>query len=220
VAEVSDLEDTLYRVGKLLISPREAFYVHLAGKYSLSLPILVYLVISFSSSSLLVKSIARVLGIPRIGFLPEVILEFSGAIGVTISVSWLILYATLIHLIARIMGHLSGKWDEVLSALAFSSVPQSLTVFSMSLSYILSSYEFLLISLILVPLTYIWSLYILIEEVSLIYDSSIGRSILISFFGPFSFIIVSILLFSIIGIPGLIIPVVSMIVIYYWREMR
>jgi len=78
----------------------------------------------------------------------------------------------------------------------------------------------LLISLILVPLTYIWSLYILIEEVSLIYDSSIGRSILISFFGPFSFIIVSILLFSIIGIPGLIIPVVSMIVIYYWREMR
>jgi hypothetical protein len=217
---LSDLEDTLYRVGKLLISPREAFYVHLAGKYSLSLPISIYLILSFSLSSLLAKSIAAVLGTPRIGLLPEVILEFSGAIGVTISVSWLILYVTLIHVIARIMGHLSGSWDEALSAVAFSAVPHSLTAFSMGLAYIFSSYEFLLISLALLPLASIWSLYILIDEVSLIYDSSIGRSIFISFLGPLSFIVASILLFSITGLPGLMIPVVSMIILYYWRETR
>ncbi len=216
---MSDLEDTLYRVGKLLISPREAFYVHLAGKYSLSLPISIYLILSFSLSSLLAKSIATILGTPSTGFLPELILEFSGAIGVTISVSWLILYVTLIHVIARIMGHLSGRWDEALSAVAFSAAPQSFTAFSMGLAYIFSSYEFLLISLALLPLTSIWSLYILIDEVSLIYDSSIGRSIFISFLGPLSFMIVSILLFSITGLPGLMIPVVSMIILYYWREM-
>lgn len=217
---MSDLEDTLYRVGKLLISPREAFYVHLAGKYSLSLPILIYLILSFSLSSLLAKSIATALWIPKIISLLEVILEFSGAIGVTISVSWLILYVTLIHVIARIMGHLSGRWDETLSAVAFSAVPHSFTAFSMSLAYIFSSYEFLLISLALLPLTSIWSLYILIEEVSLIYDSSISRSILISFLGPLSFMIVSILLYSITGLPGLIIPAASMMILYYWREMR
>ncbi|MCS7103454.1 MAG: YIP1 family protein, partial [Candidatus Korarchaeum sp.] len=143
------LEDLLYRVGKLLISPREAFYVHIVERHPLSLPLLIYIVLSFTMTSLSVKATFLLLRLPTVpSILPlELLFELSGVIGVAFSTSWLILYATIIHLIARISGYTTGRWEETLCAVAYSVIPQSLTSFLLGLSYILTNYELLIVSL-------------------------------------------------------------------------
>lgn len=216
------LEDLLYRVGKLLISPREAFYVHIVERRSLSLPLLIYTVLSFVLTSLPVKTSFLLLGLPALApNLPlELLSEFSGAIGAAFSVSWLILYATIIHLVARISGYTMGKWEESLCAIAYSIIPQSLTAFLMGLSYLFTSYELLVASLVFLFLAFIWSLYILVEEISLVYDLTVGRSILISLLAPLAIVLSSLGLLLLLGLPGLAIMIVLLLALYYWREIE
>ncbi|MEM3371779.1 MAG: Yip1 family protein [Candidatus Korarchaeum sp.] len=218
---MEDLEDLLYRVGKLLTSPREAFYVHIVERHPLSLPLLIYIVLSFALTSLPVKTSFLLLGLPAVAFrLPlELLSEFSGVIGAAFSISWLILYATIIHLVARISGYATGRWEETLCAVAYSIIPQSMTAFLMGLSYLFASYELLLISLVFLFLAFIWSIYIVVEEVSLIYDLTIGRSVLISLLGPLMITISSLGILSLIGPPGLAIVIVLLVALYYWREI-
>lgn len=216
---MGSLADALYRVGRTLTSPREAFYIHLAEKHSLSLPLIIYISLSFSLSSLTVKSVFAMTGLS--GIIPELVsdflIEFFGIIGLTFSISLLILYATVIHLTARIAGYTLGKWEEVLCAVAYSVLPQSFTAFALALSYLFSSYEFLLTSVVLMALAGLWSLYIIIEEISVIYDTSIGHSVLISVVGPILILLTAIGLLSVIGLSSLAIEIAVLVALYYWR---
>ncbi len=218
---MDDLEDLLYRIGKLLTSPREAFYVHIVERRSLSLPILIYVTLSFALTSLSAKVSSFLLGLPTAApdLLLELLYEFSGAIGVAFSISWLILYVTMIHLVARISGYATGRWDETLCAVAYSILPQSLTAFLMGLSYLFINYELLLASLALFSIASIWSIYMIVEEVSLVYDLSIGRSLFVSLLGPLCILLSSLGLLSLLGPSGLIIVAASLIALYYWREI-
>lgn len=214
------LEDLLYRVGKMLVSPREAFYVHTVERHPISFPLSIYIALSFTISSLLAKVSFVLLGLPTLFpiFPLEVLSELFGVIGVAFSISFLIFYATAIHLIARILRYAMGSWEEVLCAVAYSVIPQSMTAFLLGLSYLFSSYELLLVSLAFLFLGFTWSAYILTEEISLVYDLSMGRSLLISLIGPLSILALSLLLFTLMGLFGLAVVVVPLVALYYWRE--
>ncbi|RDD53918.1 MAG: hypothetical protein BA066_01960 [Candidatus Korarchaeota archaeon NZ13-K] len=214
------LEDMLYRVGKLLISPREALYVHIVEGHSLSLPLLIYITLSFSLTSLPIKASWLLLGPPATSMIIlDLLPEISGVIGVAFSISWLILYVTMIHVTARILGYTRGRWEETLCAVAYSILPQSLTAFLMGLSYIFISYELLLTSLAFLCLASIWSAYVIVEGISLIYEASTLKSLLISLLIPLCMIASSLALLSLLGLPGLVLMLVSLTTLYYWREV-
>ncbi len=216
-----EIEDILYRLGKVITSPREAFDTHIAERYSSALPLAVYIAISFSLISVAVKGFVRVLGeIPfyNLGWLLELIANFSGVLGVAMSLVSLLVYASLIHIMARIMGFKEGRWDDLLGLVAYSSLPLVFPTALTAAAYLMAWTPLLLVAVFLVIPFSLWSLYLVIVGTSVNYEMSLGYALIAAVVGPIVIALVSVALISNFGAVGLLIVVVGLVAIYLERR--
>ncbi len=211
-----ELEDVLYRLGKVLLAPREAFDTHIMERYSSALPLALYVGVSFALTALTVKGFVGLLGrIPlyNIGWLLELVANLAGVIGVAGGLIDLLIYSSLIHITARLMGHEEGRWDDIVGLVAFSSAPLVFPTALAALGY-LFSHILLIVSVVLVVPFSLWSLYLIVVATSVNYEMSLGNAIVASVVGPLVAVIVAITLTSKLGAVGLVITVVGIALIY------
>jgi len=219
---MEELRDALYRIGKVITSPKEAFDTHIAEKYSLSLPLVIYLAISYSLTSLVVKSIARPLGViipHNLDWLVGFIVGLSGVIGVAAALIDLLVYATLVHVVVRIMGYKGGKWDDFIGLVAYSSLPLVFPTALLALAFLYGSIVAIITSLILVALVVIWSLYLLVLATSVNYELGLGHAVLAAIVAPLIVLLIAGILISKLGaLVGLIILIAGIVIIYLERR--
>lgn len=216
-----EIEDVLYRLGKVITSPREAFDTHIAERYSSALPLAVYIATSFSLISVAVKGLVRALGgIPfyNLGWLLELIANFSGVLGVAASLVSLLVYASMIHIMARIMGFKEGRWDDLLGLVAYSSLPLVFPTVLTAAAYLMAWTPLLLVAVFLVIPFSLWSLYLVIVGTSVNYEMSLGYALIAAIVGPIVVALVSAALTSNFGAAGLLIVVVGLVAIYLERR--
>ncbi len=218
-----EIEDTLYRLGKVLTSSREAFDTHIAEKYSSALPLAIYISISFSLGSLAIKGILKTIGsIPlplyNLGWVLELIANLSGVIGVAGSLINLLVYASLIHISARIMGYEEGRWDDLIGLIAYSSLPFVFPAALAAISYIASWFSLLITSLVLIIPFSLWSLYLIIVATSVNYEISLGHALIASVVIPVIICLIAGSLTAKLGAIGLIIAILGLAALYVWRR--
>ncbi|GEM_PF-1257601 len=211
-----ELEDVLYRLGKVLLAPREAFDTHIVERYSSALPLAIYVGVSFSLATFTVKGLVALLGrIPlyNIGWLLELIANLAGVIGVAAQLIELLVYSSLIHITARLMGYEEGRWDDMVGLVAFSSVPFVFPAALAALGY-LFSHTLLIVALVLVIPFNLWFLYLIVVATSVNYVMSLGSAIVASIVGPLVAVAIAIALTSKLGAVGLVITAVGIALIY------
>ncbi len=215
-----ELEDVLYRLGKVLLAPREAFDTHIVERYSSALPLALYVGVSFALTALTVKGFAGLLGqlpLYNIGWLLELVANLAGVIGVAAGLVDLLIYSSLIHITARLMGYEEGRWDDIVGLVAFSSAPLVFPTALAAVGY-LFSHVLLIVSLVLVVPFSLWSLYLIVVATSVNYEMSLGNAIVASVVGPLVAVIVALALTSKLGAVGLVITVVGIALIYLERR--
>ena len=218
---MGELEDVLYRMGKVITAPREAFDTHIAERYSSALPLAIYIALSFSLGSLTVKGIVRLLdGIPlyNLGWLLELGANLSGVLGVAAGLIDLLIYSSLVHITARVMGYREGRWDDLVGLIAYSSVPLVFPTALAAVAYAGSWIPLLLGALILVIPFSLWSLYLVVVSASVNYGMSVGYALIATVVGPVAVALVALALASKLGALGLLAVIVGLIALYLWRR--
>ncbi len=219
---MSELEDVLYRLGKVIISPREAFDTHVMERYSSYLPLSIYIGVNFALTALIVKGIASILGqlpLYNLGWLLELIANTAGIIGVAVSLLALLICASLIHITARIMGYEEGRWDDLVGLVGFSSTPLVIPTALAAFGYLFSRLMLSVAILLLIPFS-LWSLYLIVVATSVNYEMSIGNAIIASVVGPLVMILITLILSLKLEALGLLIAVVGIAVIYLEARSR
>lgn len=217
---MSELDDMLYRLGKVLLAPKEAFDTHIVERYSSYLPLSIYIGVSFSLSALTVKGLVSLIGrVPpyNIEWLLELLANLAGIIGVAGGLLNLLIYSSLIHISARVMGYEEGRWDDLVAIVAFSSIPIVFPTALIAIGY-LASHTTLIASLLLVPLFSLWSLYLIVVGTAVNYGMTLGNAVISSIVGPLLTVIVTLLLTSRLGPLGLVITTAGLALIYIWAR--
>ncbi len=216
-----EIEDILYRVGKIIVSSREAFDTHIAERYSSALPLAIYISISFALGSLVTKGIVKAIGIIplyNLGWILELIANLSGVIGVAISLINLLVYASLVHISTRIMGYGEGRWDDLIGLIAYSSLPLVFPIALAAVSYLASWFPLLIASLILIIPFGLWSLYLIIVATSVNYEISLGHALIASVVIPMIVGLIAEILTARLGAIGLIITILGLAALYIWKR--
>ncbi len=219
---MSELEDVLYRLGKVLLAPREAFDTHIAERYSSYLPLALYVGVNFSLSALAVKGLLSLIGqVPlyNLGWLLELVANLAGVLGVASGLVDLLMHSSLIHITARLMGYDEGRWDDLVGLVAFSSAPLVFPTALAAVGYLVS-HVLLLVSLVLVIPFALWSLYLMVVATSVNYGMTTGSAIVASVVGPLVAMLVAVLLTAKLGPVGLLITIVGIAVVYLEGRSR
>ncbi len=216
-----EIEDILYRIGKVVVSSREAFDTHIAEKYSSAFPLAIYISVSFALGSLAAKGVVKLIGtIPlyNLGWILELIADLSGVIGVAASLVNLLVYASLVHISARIEGYREGRWDDLIGLIAYSSLPLVFPIALAAVSYLASWFSLLIASLILIIPFSLWSLYLIIIATSVNYEISLGHALVASIVIPLIVYLIAGILTAKLGAIGLIITILGLVALYIWKR--
>jgi len=208
----------LYRIGGVLLHPRQAFEVMAHEDVSLGLPLLLAAGISFAEGALFVASVVRVIPLP----LSPVISVASPLVGIGAAVSNVVLMviaALLIHLNAQLLGG-TGDVTRALSVVAYSVLPSALPLGAFALAVLvggLGAIGWLALGGVLWLVAAVWGVALLVIGVSVFYNLDMGSAFLAALLIP----LVDLLVVIFLGKYGLVLLLAAYALAYYFsRQSR
>jgi len=212
---VGPLRSGLYRVGGVLLHPRQAFEVMAHEDVSIGVPLLLAAGIFFAEGALLVAAVLRIIPLP----LAPVISVASPVVGIVAAVGNVVLMviaALLIHLDAQLMGG-SGDVTRALSVVAYSVLPSALPLFAFSLAALvggLGAIGWLALGGVLWLVAAVWGVALLVIGVSVSYNIDGGSAFLVAVLIP----LVDLLVVLFLGKYGLVLLLAAYALAYYFSR--
>ncbi len=211
----SQFRSNLYRVGSVLLHPRQAFEVMLHEDVSIGLPLLLAAAIFFTEGALTVSAILRAL---PLGFLIALAGPFTGLGFAVAGVLWLGITALLIHANAILLGG-EGDITRMFSVAAYSILPVSIPLGAFALAVLvggLGALGWLALGGMLLVVALLWGLALLIIGTSVNYNIDAGRALLATVLIPLADLFLALFL----GKYGLILILAAYGLAYYFTKMQ
>ena len=211
----SQFRSNLYRVGSVLLHPRQAFEVMLHEDVSIGLPLLLAAAIFFTEGALTVSAILRAL---PLGFLIALAGPFTGLGFAVAGVLWLGITALLIHANAILLGG-EGDITRMFSVAAYSILPVSIPLGAFALAVLvggLGALGWLALGGMLWVVALLWGLALLIIGASVNYNIDAGRALLATVLIPLADLFLALFL----GKYGLILILAAYGLAYYFTKMQ
>ncbi len=205
----------LYRVGGVLLHPRQAFEVMAHEDVSIGLPLLLAAGIFFAEGALFVAAVLRIIPLP----LAPVISIASPLVGIGAAVANVVLMviaALLVHVNAQLLGG-SGDVTRALSVIAYSVLPMALPLWAFSLAVLvggLGALGWLAIGGVLWLVAAVWGAALLVIGVSVFYNIDAGSAFLAALLIP----LVDLLVVISLGKYGLVLLLAAYALAYYFSR--
>jgi len=213
----SQFRSSLYRVGSVLLHPRQAFEVMVHEDVSIGLPLLLAAAIFFAEGALTVSAILRAIPLP-LGFLIALAGPFTGLGFAVAGVLWLGITALLIHANAVLLGG-EGDITRMFSVAAYSILPVSIPLGAFALAVLVGGFGalgWLALGGMLWFVALLWGLALLIIGTSVNYNIDAGRALLAAVLIPLA----DLLLVLFLGKYGLILILAAYGLAYYFTKVQ